>query len=275
MILPEIKEVSDDIADIVIDPPDFSYQGDDGTAALIKRTENEIQAEKDKEQAVIDAEKEKQEKIQATFDLANRLTSTFTDLFEAQKQKELSAVGDNAEKRAAIEKKYAKKQQILAIGQAVVDAALGIQKTVATLGMPLAIPFIAASAALSAVQIGIIASQKFAEGEVDIAGPSHSRGGINAEIEGGESVINKRSTSKYKTLLEAINTNDTAAIADAALNNSAFHEVWGRTMPRNIEVHHEDVWTKKLYEAFINTPVVIPSGARTEIRGNRTRIING
>ena len=243
--------------------------------AINEQVQQSVEASDAEAKAKKEAEEKKQSTIQATFDLANRLTSTFSDLFEANKQKELSAVGDNAEKRAAIEKKYAKKQQIMAISQAVVDGALAIQKIAGQLGA-FSVPFIVASAALTAVQIGVIASQKFAEGEVDIAGPSHSRGGINAEIEGGESVINKRSTSKYKTLLEAINTNDTAAIADAALNNSAFHEVWGRTMPRNIEVHHADQWTKKIYETLNNMPTIIPEGTRIERYPNgRTRIING
>ena len=164
----------------------------------------------------------------------------------------------------------------MAIGQAIVDGALGIQKTVATLGMPLAIPFIVASAALSAAQIGIIASQKFGEGEVDIHGPSHSRGGIAAEIEGGESVINKRSTTKYKTLLEAINANDSASIANAALQNEAFHDVWGRTNLKEVTVKSGDPWTQKLYELHAKTPIYVPNGPRTECYPalNKTRIRN-
>ena len=241
----------------------------------VERARIATEARKKQEEADAEAEKEKQKKISATFELANRLTTSFTDLFESQKQRELSAAGDNAEKRAEIEKKYAKKQQILALGQAVVDGAQSLLKTKATLGLPAAIPFLIADAALTAVQIGVIAAQKFGEGEVDIHGPSHSRGGIAAEIEGGESVINKRSTTKYKTLLEAINANDSASIANAALQNEAFHDVWGRTNIREVTVKSGDPWTRKLYEAYIETPVVIPKGARTEYRPGRTRIYNG
>jgi hypothetical protein len=198
-------------------------------------------------------------------------------LFATQKEKELSAVGDNAEKRAEIEKKFARKEQALAISQAIVDGASSILKTKASLGLPAAIPFMIADAAITAAQIGVIASQKFAEGEVDIGGPSHARGGIAAEIEGGESVINKRSTARFKPLLEAINANDSSAIADAALHNRAFHEVWGRAgVNTPVVVNNSDQWTKKLYEAYIDTPVIIPDGPRTERYPNgRTRIING
>lgn len=214
--------------------------------------------------------------VAASFDLANRLTSTFTNIFAAQKEKELSAVGDNAKKREEIEKKFAKKEQILSISQAFIDGASSILKTKASLGLPAAIPFMIADAAITAAQIGVIAAQKFGEGEVDIHGPSHSSGGIAAEIEGGESVINKRSTSNYGSLLEAINTNDSAAIADAALNNSAFHEVWGRTRMNESTTNYRDPYTKKMWEAMMNTPTIIPDGPRIERYPNGiTRIIKG
>ena len=282
-LLPSVNEIKDFVdEEIVIEEIGYDKKKNSYRENLAfrkresKRFAAEDKAEKEKQLAEEKRiEDEKQSKIQATFELANRLTSTFTDLFESQKQKELSAVGDNAEKRAEIEKKYAKKQQILSISQAVVDGASSILKTKASLGLPLAIPFMIADAALTAVQIGIIAAQKFGEGEVDISGPSHSRGGINAEIEGGESVINKRSTTKYRTLLEAINANDSAGIANAALQNEAFHEVWGRTKVNEVTLKNSDPWTRKLYEAYIETPVVVPDGARIEYRPGKTRIVNG
>ncbi len=257
-------------------------------------------ARKVEEQAATAAEKLKQDKITATFDLANRLTSSFTSFFEGQKNKELAtfeskqerqlaAVAGNAEatkrvteklaeERAEIEKKFAKKQQILAISQAVIDGAAAVVKTWRNMGgFPTALPFALAQGAIVAAQIGIIASQKFGEGEVDIHGPSHSRGGINAEIEGGESVINKRSTAKHRNLLEAINANDSASIANAALQNEAFHEVWGRTRMNNVSmVNNFDPNIKRMREIMEETPVIIPDGPHTERAPNgKTRVING
>ncbi len=66
--------------------------------------------------------------------------------------------------------------------------------------------------ARSAVQAGIIASQKFADGGI-IHGASHANGGVAVrvggsgmiEAEGGEAIINKRSTKKHLGLLSAIN----------------------------------------------------------------------
>ena len=227
------------------------------------------------------AEDEKQAKIQATFDLANRLTSTFTQLFATQKAKELSMVGDNAEKRAEIEKKFAQKEQFLSISQAIIDGASSILKTKASLGMPLAIPFMIADAAITAAQIGIMASRKFAEGGSGLLddsggilqGQSHAQGGVDlgaiGEAERGEyfGIINKRMTQKYG--------NELPGIFDS-INNGAFHEVWGRTGAVNANIGYNDPYTKKMYEAMMNTPTYPPEGKRTErYPSGRTRIING
>jgi hypothetical protein len=62
--------------------------------------------------------------------------------------------------------------------------------------------------ARSGIQAGIVASQKFSRGGV-IHGASHAQGGVqlgnNQEGEGGEAIINKRSTMKHINLLSAIN----------------------------------------------------------------------
>jgi len=46
---------------------------------------------------------------------------------------------------------------------------------------------------------------KFSEGEINITGLKHSQGGVNAEIEGGESVISAKGTEGSTKLLTAIN----------------------------------------------------------------------
>ena len=53
----------------------------------------------------------------------------------------------------------------------------------------------------------IVTQQKFAKGGI-LSGPSHANGGIKTpfgELEGGEAVINKKSTKKYGGILSAIN----------------------------------------------------------------------
>jgi len=173
----------------------------------------------------------------ASFEAAGQIADTFANLFEAAKQKELSAAGDNAEKRLEIEKEYAKKQQAIAIAQALINTAEAITKTATSLPFPLSVPFIAALTASMAGQIALIKNQKFAKGEVDITGPLHSSGGIQAEIEGGESVINRRATAKHKSLLEAINSDDQIRIANAAGKERGLIIRGGA-----------DPYTRKLYE---------------------------
>ena len=66
--------------------------------------------------------------------------------------------------------------------------------------------------ARSGIQAAIVGSAKFAQGGV-IHGASHAQGGVNVsvggsgmiEAEGGEAIINKRSTAKHMGLLSAIN----------------------------------------------------------------------
>ena len=65
------------------------------------------------------------------------------------------------------------------------------------------------------------AVSKFERGEVDIQGRRHSQGGIPAEIEGGESVINRTGTARSRETLELINSgliSDKDIIPALALN---------------------------------------------------------
>ena len=65
------------------------------------------------------------------------------------------------------------------------------------------------------------AVSKFERGEVDIQGRRHSQGGILAEIEGGESVINRAGTARSRETLELINSgliSDKDIIPALALN---------------------------------------------------------
>ena len=205
------------------------------------------------------------------------VAQTATDTQEADKSKvdstlnAFSLLGDASQA-------FAEDNAALSISGAIVD---GIASVVATWknagGFPAGIAAAAAQAAIIGKLIASARSQKFAEGEVNINGPSHARGGIAAEIEGGESVINKRSTARYTNLLEAINANDSNAIANAALQNEAFHDVWKNSPTKHAKSNYSDPWTKKLYELQAKTPVNVPSGPREEYypATGKRRIING
>jgi len=60
------------------------------------------------------------------FSAANEILSGAAEIFENLKAAELAQAGDNAAKKEAIEKKYAKKQKAVAIGQAIISAAQAI-----------------------------------------------------------------------------------------------------------------------------------------------------
>ncbi len=120
---------------------------------------------------------------------------------------------DLANTKIALEKKYRRQQKNLAIGQSVINTALGITNAFATTVPAPAAPALAALiAATGAAQLATISSQKFAKGG-HLNGPSHRRGGIKGtgsfagiEVEGGEFIMNKAATAMFKPQLEAMNS---------------------------------------------------------------------
>ena len=203
------------------------------------------------------------------------IAQRFTSLFATQKEKELSAVGDNAKKREAIEKKYAKKEQQLAIISAIISTAQGVAGALGDFPFPYSLIPAAIVAGLGAAEIATIAGQEFAEGGSGLLddkggvlpGKRHSQGGVDlgaiGVAERGEyfGIVNRQMTKKY--------AGDLPNIFDS-LNNGAFHEIWGRS-----NITTGDPYTKKMYELMQNTPVIIPEGKRIEkYPTGRTRIVN-
>lgn len=125
-------------------------------------------------------------------------------------EEEKALKNKQAQQEANARKMELRYQMIMAIA----NTAQGASKALATWGWPLGAIFAGVMAALGAIQVALIAKQigaikpvKYAEGGI-ISGPSHAQGGVklgNIEVEGGEAVINKRSTEKYRGLLDAIN----------------------------------------------------------------------
>ena len=109
-----------------------------------------------------------------------------------------------------IEKEKFIADQRRSIAQALINGALAVTQVLAQTGVAAGIaipPIIAATAG----QVAVIASQKFADGGM-VYGNSHANGGEKfavggrvVELEGGEAVINKRSTSMFRSQLSAIN----------------------------------------------------------------------
>ena len=115
------------------------------------------------------------------------------------------------EKKEKLELQQKKKERDRAVVSAIISTALATANGLATQPfVPVGIAMGALATTLGAVQIALIKSQKYANGGV-IQGKSHSQGGVKvlggrAEVEGGEFITNKQSTSANLDILEFINS---------------------------------------------------------------------
>lgn len=124
---------------------------------------------------------------------------------EEEKEKEIIKI---QEKAAQKRKKIALAEWATRLTMSIVDTAAGAAKTVGQTGVgaAFAMPLVIAA---GVAQTAIIAANmpKMARGGI-LGGASHAGGGIPTqfgELEGGEAVINKRSTALFKDELSAIN----------------------------------------------------------------------
>lgn len=126
-------------------------------------------------------------------------------------EKRLAREKEKREKELAKKEKQQRKLELkMQLIEGIVNTAVSVTKAL-TWGWPLGAIFASIIGAMGAMQTAIIAKQisKLADGGL-LQGRSHAQGGIpvgntGIEVEGGEYVINKRSTAKYLPLLQAIN----------------------------------------------------------------------
>ena len=123
---------------------------------------------------------------------------------------------ETAARKEEANKEAFEKQKRWNIGQALMNAALAITNVWAQhAGFPIVAGILTAiTAATTAAEIAVIASQKYARGG-ELHGASHAQGGIKGfvgnqhiEAEGGEIIINKRSSAKHRNLLSLINSDN-------------------------------------------------------------------
>ena len=147
------------------------------------------------------ATEEREKKVAAAqvgLAMAASVMNTLVALNDMKMNKELAAAGDNEEEKQKIRKKYGEKKKKMAIAQALINGALGATQTFASLGYPLAIPFMIAGAAMTAIQVGAIASQKFAEGGIVGGGMQMvgERGKELVKLPSGSQVHSNQNTMK-------------------------------------------------------------------------------
>ena len=218
----KIAEILNMLFENVFDPINeafssmLEFQIEEAQEALDKATEMHEKS--------VDKLEESQNKVQ---ELNDKMKNSSGAQLEALKQQQademlLLAQREAEEKRLAREKekrekelaKKEKQQRKLELKmqliEGIANTAVSVTKAL-TWGWPLGAIFAGIIGAMGAMQTAIIRKQisKLADGGL-LQGRSHAQGGIpvgntGIEVEGGEYVINKRSTAKYLPLLQAIN----------------------------------------------------------------------
>ena len=171
--------------------------------SISKISQIAFEAENARFQQAIEIRKGNIENLNEDLQNATGLQKKFLEI-QVKQEEEALAKETEAKKKAA--KRQAEDQKAIAIVQAIIGGALAIVNAF-TLPPPASFIAAAATALAVGVEIAAIASQKFAKGGI-LLGPSHSQGGIQTnfgELEGGEAVINKRSTRQFLPLLSEIN----------------------------------------------------------------------
>lgn len=211
-------------------------------------------------------------------------------------QAELLAAGKDEKKRQAIlekseaeklkiEKKYRKEQQNISIAQTVINGAQAIVKTFAEYGYtPPGWVAAGLMAALTALQVGVIKSQKFAKGgwtgkggQVDETG-QRMAGIVHEE----EFVTRKGPAAKYRELLEAINRDDRSAMLKS-FNKIDIPDIYVPAVNNSIRIDNNGPNSrldriakeqKKLNEQISRQQYITHSAGKTIItKGNKTRIM--
>lgn len=158
---------------------------------------------------------------EAKWKAASLLVSTYSELVNASMEAELEEVGENEAEQQRIRKKYARSKFLAQIGSIGVSTAQAIMEAWSSVAAIMFPGNVIAGSTLTAMlaATGIAQTMK-ARAEMDNAlkaarggilnGPSHAQGGIvlsnGVEAEGGEAIINKRSTAAFAPLLSEINS---------------------------------------------------------------------
>jgi len=247
------------------------------TLAAINKEKNDTINEQDR----IAAEERKQIAFGVAFaaaDAANAALNFFQSNLEQKKQAELENENLTGKEREAIEKKYKKKQQRLAITQALINGSLAIISALATQPfIPLGVAAGAAATTAVGFQVATIKNQKFADGgEVTsgvFRGASHASGGIElsangvpiAEVEGNEGfyVVNKQDNPQAIAALSAINSQHGNAFSTPI----RFAQDGG-------EIEKGAISAQQVSEAIQSAPIYVAVTDINEGQGNYVNVIN-
>lgn len=184
-------------------------------------------------------------------------------------EKRLAREKEKREKELAKKEKQQRKLELkMQLIEGIVNTAVSYTKAL-TWGWPLGAIFAGIIGAMGAVQTAIIAKQisKLADGGL-LQGRSHAQGGIavgntGIEVEGGEYVINKRSTAKYLPLLQAIN--EEGARKKTVANQLGKYANGGQLNYQRISSNLDSVDTNKVIQNSIDQIDMHPQVSVQEI----------
>jgi hypothetical protein len=164
--------------------------------------------------------------VNTTLQQFQGLTQGLTSIFEQAKQVELNQAGDSAEKRAAIEKKYAERVRAIRLFEVATSTAAAIVKTLAEPTLPFPANVITASliGASGAVQLAAVASQKFAGGGYTGSGygsPDETGYKPAGIVHEGEYVVPKRVVNSNPALMATLEGKRLGKYADGGLVNNS------------------------------------------------------
>ena len=196
--------------------------GEDASALKLELAEKDTAVDK---KSLEDFLSINQEKINAAISSAQVLVDAVGSIYAAQQAKELKDAGDNKVKQEEINKKYFEKNKKVEIANAIISTLSGALDAFTTslkLDPTGILGGILAAAALAGgyAQVAKIRNTPYPESDSGakgskfqngglIRGASHEQGGIRSavgELEGGEFIMNRNSTSAFLPLLEAMNS---------------------------------------------------------------------
>lgn len=143
----------------------------------------------------------------STNDIEKKYAKLESDLVKKQQEQKASLYADVFGQVASLFGEQTAVAKAAGIAEATINTYLGASKALAELPPPISYVAAAATIASGLSSVAKIAGVQFADGGI-LNGPSHAMGGIKTpfgEVEGGEAVINKRSTSMFRPLLSQIN----------------------------------------------------------------------
>lgn len=189
----------------------YDRQADNATSKMkdlekeLKKLEKREENIKELKEELKDADGERYDELLARIAEEEEAELNKNKSIQEQKDAINAQIAEQENKRMEAEYQAAKWRKMQGIVDATINGAIAFIKS-----MPNVL-LMALTAAATAVSIGTIAAQKLPERPPKQAlggyqeGNSHALGGKIVEVEGGEYIINKKSTAQYLPLLEAIN----------------------------------------------------------------------